>query len=548
MVSNSLHRHGVVGAEILRRADRYSRASHLVVDFYRIRQKVGLPLPVREFPRQLSQVRGFTDYPYAIWVLWELEERIFALGEAGKWEDVAREVGALTEWRRHRQLDIPDLCFAHLVRIFVRALDGGGLPNALRRTVLLKLRQIVDEGLAVLPALPANSVVGLMKREARFSNIPTIGALALAWAAIRSRHPRADAAQKRAKLMADLWLAWGDRGQSEGACYDGYTADFFMDWLAASPAALRKSLLRHSYLQKILEEIERLGAPGRPENLAPLGDVEPFEMRFHYSFAAKFLHHGGERNDFVFPAGAEKFLRCDALPYLPLRRRRPRLYRGLGDAHYALTLTEGAVKVAVSWSNSLFGHMQSDWGSLVIAVDGEWLLSDPGYRQYLPTSEQTFTLGPAAHNNPVINGESASLRPGARAWEAVDECGFRLDLGQTYAKWTGAFHREIRMDRAGRVVVDDHFSGAPIRRLAYHWHGHPRAAWHIGDGWATILGDEETRVRFTCEAYPLERAELQRLKGSRGHLSIVKILRFAKPRKSLTIRWIFETAGKSAGR
>lgn len=227
------------------------------------------------------------------------------------------------------------------------------------------------------------------------------------------------------------------------------------------------------------------------------------------------------------------------------------------------------------------GHMQPDHGSLVLGAGGEWLIDDPGYRQYLPTSEQKFTLSSYAHNHPVINGDSPSQPPvdrgggiseNRRGWIATSrregttvggkaaslercrdapdcgyerigspsEAGIRLNLGPTYARWQGSCFREIRVDRQNRVVVEDRMEGSPIRRLDYHWHGCSLAAWRVFDGCASLLACKNTLLQITCEGYPLLPSEIHRLPGSRGQLSLVKTLRFAKPRKKLLIRWLFE--------
>ena len=534
--------------EILRRAAIHRRETQLVVDFYRIRQRLFFPLPVEEFPENLSTVRGLPNYPYAIWLLWKLEDRIFTMGWAAEWDGqttaVQRDLEALTGWTRFRQTAIPDLCSAHITKILISSLAWRWLPPALRKRIHTTLRRLVDDGFPRLPELPTDSVRELIKRDIRFPNIPTIGAMGLAMAAAQVRHARTRQTAARANLMAELWLQWGEQGHVEGISYDGYTCDFLMEWLSLCPAPLRWKFLSHPRLKNILQEIRYLGTPGRPENLALLGDVEPAEMRFHYSFAAKYLFHRGSQEEFPFPSRPEKFLRADALPFLSPGQTGLVLSAGVHDAQYALVLqSTRPVKVAVSWSNSRMGHMQPDHGSLVLGAGEEWLLDDPGYRQYLPTSEKNFTLGTCAHNHPVINGEAPSQAPGDRTYEMLKTpsgAGIRLNLTPTFAQWKGTCVREIRLDNQGRLTVDDHFQAAPIRRIDYHWHGHPSGAWHLAEGWGFLLGGKNSLLSFTCDDHPLHPEDLQRLPGSRGHLSVVKTLRFAKPRKTLRIRWLFE--------
>lgn len=534
--------------EILHRANLHRQETRLVVDYYRIRQRFSFPLPVEDFPENLSTVRGLPDYPYAIWLLWRLEERITTMGWAAEWDGekigAQRDLQALVNWTRFRQGTGPDLCAAHIARIFVTALGWKWLPPDLRQGIRYALRRLVNDGFARRPELPSDSARKLVKLGVRFPNIPTIGALGLAIAAAAACPFFAKRTAARATVMAELWLNWGALGHGEGVSYDGYTCDFIMDWVIQAPLAVSEKLLSHPRLRQVLEEIRHLGAPGRPENLALLGDVEPAEMRFHYSFAAKYLTLTESREKFPFPSRPEKFLRADALHWLSPAPFRPVRSATVHDAHYALVLQSARpVKVVVSWNNSRMGHMQPDHGSVVVGVGTDWLVDDPGYRQYLPTSEKSFTLGPCAHNHPVINGEAPSQAPDDRRYDVLKtaaENGVRLNLGPTYARWKGTCFREIRLDKDGHLMVQDEFRGEPIRRIDYHWHGQPTAAWHHADGWAFLQGETNNRLRFTCEGHPLQPQELHRLPGSRGHLTVVKSLRFPKPRKTLRVRWLFE--------
>jgi hypothetical protein len=550
--------------ELRRRATHQLPLRSLEVDYYRIRQRLFFPLPLRDLPgglakdgeSRLSTICGFSTYPYATWLLWSLEERILALGwtaETSPYPEAenaaASDLEALAGWTRFHQMRSPDLCSSHCCRILVQGLQWRWPGIPLKRQLRAALRRLVDEGAAQLEPLPAQTARGLLSKGFRFPNIPTIGSLSLSSAAFACRHPLAVNLSKRAHLMAGLWLERGLEGQVEGVCYDGYTADFLMDWLVVCPSPIRRGILAHPRLKQILEEIRFLGAPRCPENLAPIGDVEPDRMRFHYSFAAKYLRFCKNVEKFPFPTKATEFVRSDALPRLPthcVAHRRAARKGSLQDAHYALILNGGVgssdVRVAASWSNSLFGHIQGDCGSIVIGAGSKWILNDPGYQQYMPTSERDFTLGPAAHNQPVINGAASSLRPKSRCFEvlhAQGTTGLRLNLGQTYEGWKGCFHRAVFRGNNGLVVVEDSFEGEPIRKLDYHWHGCPEGSWHVADGWAAILAGAYALL-FTCCDQPLKPTDLQRLRGSRGQLSIVKSLRYAKPRKNLTVRWVFE--------
>src|SRR5947209_6051882 len=97
-------------AEIASRVNHYLRQQYLVVDYYRIRRRVAYPLPVTSLSVPAIPVPGIGDYPWATWMLWELEERVNSLGWAAEWwsksdciQAVARDLEALSDWPQYCQ-------------------------------------------------------------------------------------------------------------------------------------------------------------------------------------------------------------------------------------------------------------------------------------------------------------------------------------------------------------------------------------------------------------------------------------------------------------
>ena len=68
------------------RATHHVHAKRLFFDCYRIRRRWSVELPLMALPMLDLQIRGFSkSYPYQIWCLWALEERINALNNAVIW-------------------------------------------------------------------------------------------------------------------------------------------------------------------------------------------------------------------------------------------------------------------------------------------------------------------------------------------------------------------------------------------------------------------------------------------------------------------------------
>jgi len=540
--------------EIHRRATRFLPQRSLQVDFYRIRQRLAIPLPLSEHPTDLSSLRGLPGYPYATWTLWALEERILSLGwevelngSAAARAVVERDLMGLHHWKFLPE-NIPNLWSPHMVRILVTALHWSWPDCELREVLRATLARLVEHfAEAGTPSEPSNHI--------QLANIAVIVNLGWAIGAHEVTHASAGVAKNHLMAKLRVWLDQGMKGHCEGVCYDGYVADFLMDFILQDPDAPdRKALLGHERLRQILEEIVGLGAPGHPESLALIGDVEPTQMLFHYSFAAKFLRRLPEPIPFVAPRRFSRIIRCDALTHLPRNGRLPTVIRvrtvDPGDAHYALVWNlrprRLRAKAVVAWSNSAMGHLHCDAGHLVVAAGGHWMITDPGYQQYLQTSERKFTLGPSAHNIPVINGCQATKKPATRATSSSGQ-ETHFDLTATYPIEAGvqSVRRSLRAE-GSRITVRDQITAEALSTLDYSWHAHPEAFLRVEDGWGVIVLESQ-ELDLRCKKWPLVSADICRLPGSRGSLTFRKTITFPDGTRTVEEEWEF-VVGDEAGR
>lgn len=252
-------------------------------------------------------------------------------------------------------------------------------------------------------------------------NIPLIGTCALAMAATLVQHPAAARLQARVVTQFMAVLALRAKGFTEGASYDGYVLDFIADWLAVTDEATRQRVLDHPAFASPQEQVIVLAVPGDVLVTAPLGDVEPVDMPFVWSALAKF--QVWRRN----PAVAWAFMQCDltrlrADALAALTRWDDKAFEVAAApsvvqpavTNYALVLRKGfaadELAVAMGVSHSPMAHIHCDNGSLVLGTRGRWWLDDPGYQQYLQTSERQFTVGVTAHNAPVIQGHAQARK------------------------------------------------------------------------------------------------------------------------------------------
>lgn len=287
-------------AELARRAAWHRQQRVLTVDYYRIRLKVAFPLPLVRPALPAFPVRGLPAYPWLTWLSWSYDERLHALAaHAGLADDescreaVRRELQALASWPGYRQYDNPDLSAGHFLRLLgIARRDWPWLGAGLAREVDAGIARGVDD---LLPHIEkrfgkypdAAAILGLEKPGQVLQNIPVIGTLGAATAARAAGLAAAERLDAIALILVMATLDLRQNGHTEGVAYDGYVMDFVADWLTGAAESLRTAVMRHPRLGDLLDESIALGVPGKLEDVAPLGDVEPVEMPFHLSAHAK---------------------------------------------------------------------------------------------------------------------------------------------------------------------------------------------------------------------------------------------------------------------
>ncbi len=531
-------------AEIQRRAAFHKAQSRLVVDYYRIRRKRAFPLLTRKLPVSEMEIPGIPKYPWAIWFFWEAEERWNSLSwvarndrdtdaDALYWS----EIQALAEWPLYRQFNEPDLSIGHAARNLWNALNRDDLPARLNQSIKNAFRRILEEGLPRSDALhEAYSSPDQILREERpeslLRNIPWIGTVGLALAAHGCQHPAAEKLDRRLALLLDTYLDYRRHGHAEGTAYDGYILDFIIPWLENLPRDRVRPFLQQERFEDILEQSLFLPVPGDLGRISEIGDSEPLQMPFHLTAQARLLAFRHDpRALWLLRRVPLSYLRTDAIA--ALLNTDPEAVEaapegGFQDGHYTLSLRTGyAAKdlaVVASFSRSRMPHLPPDAGTLEIGTAGRWIIADPGYQQYIPNSEREFTLGVAAHNAPVLNGQAPGSVLSQRNFSALVEDGlYRLDLELTtaYPDWDGVaeIQRTLWLAESRRIVVADTLPDDGVETVQYYWNAHPDCAWW-GDSAGICLYLPEATLWIQSPQTPLREQDIVRTRGSRGHLTL----------------------------
>lgn len=538
----------------------------LDVDYYRIGHTLAFRLPVAQRPTRRDLPPGIAtmSYPWVIWLSWEMEERWRILHDAWRGHGdveagriLQQELAALATWDHFVETsEQVGLVTGHLAGCLALALaDPGGWDHAL----LAQARRAADALLErdVAPWFQ-KQWAGKPVTSARLANIPVI---ALARAAELARvRGHASAAELDTKMI-ELLRAWvrfrnGREFHTEGTTYDGYLMDSVTGWLATHPQ--RAALLQECEpaFRSLADAWIHLTLPGRADLHAPIGDVEP-EMPFWNTVLVRFA--GWYRwPDVAWLLTRVPVTRLPAAALveaatLPLVAAAPA--SGPREHPHAVSLRTGwaAADFAaiISAPRNAMGHLQADAGQVVLGWQGRFWITDPGYQQYRPGEEREYTLGPPAHNAPVINGTVQKPRAARVVTVETDARGRQhteVDLAACYPGLpAGAtVTRDVWLARSGAaaVIVRDRLGGLPPdAEIATHWLGGHRLAWAFVNGWAR-LSDGRRAVWIGTSRGSLAPADLTRHPGTRGPLTLVHRQRLAgQAGAGWWILWCDETGG-----
>lgn len=545
------------------RADRMARQDHLLVDFYRIYRKLAYPLPVTSIAPHEIQVEGIARYPWEIWMIWKLEDRVHSLAWSGQWSNnevhrslVERDLLALARWPGYNVWEEPHLSVGHIGRLMAVALDEWSwLSEETRSALIDACRRLVSAHASWFKESRAHlqdfrHILDHPDRRSLIHNIPVIATIGLAMAAGLSEHPLQAQLDEHVEAVILAELELRSEGVSEAISYDGYILDFVVDWLAHSRREPGRNILKHPELKRLMNQPVILATPGKIETFAPLNDVEPIEMPYHAAVHAKLLDDLEDRTfSWFLERYPKELLPADSLAALATAESWPAeeepragAFRGL----YAHVLRTGwspeDLAVVISASESSSGHIQRDNGSLVIGKEGRWVVDDPGYQQYLAGEEREFTIGATAHNFPVINGEAQMKRQLGDQLCRQIEGGLlesRIDLSEGYPEELGLEQliRQVWVLNDDYVVVADQIrSSRPLETIQYNWHAHAETGVWVDPRGRGLIYTPQTRLWLESPEHPLSGEDVKRLPGSRGQMTFQSI--FEADQENV-VWWIF---------
>lgn len=534
--------------ELQRRAAWEKSRQELHVYYYRIGYTLAFPLPLASRPAPDAFPFGIREitYPWLTWLSWELEERwrtlLAAWQHLGDEEAAAllrRELSALN-WENYRgdgnQVGLPTGHFAAVLAVALHQPDKWA--PAERQHLQAQAVKLLENDIA--PWFEKTWADDKPITSPRLHNYVLI-LFRAAQLAREIDHPLRDPLETRAKDVFRAWCAARKPPvyHSEGTIYDGYLLDSVTEWLEALPDSQRAELLPlgREPLAEFCTQAVMLALPGRVDLQAPLGDVEP-EMTYWATVLARVARwYNLTEPAWLLRRFPPSRLRAPALVELIhaeafFRRDFPAPRGRIAEQMASVTLRTGFepddILVTIGLPRCQMGHLHPDAGHVIIGWYGRFWITDPGYQQYRPGEERTYTLGPQSHNLPVIGGIAPTRLAGQLIELTSDEKTMRavVDMTPAYAG-PAPGQRVIRKvtlwpsEVGGRITVRDTFLGfEPGTQVSYHWLGGAYFAWAFRDGWAR-LSDGERSLWIQFSGGPISARWLQRLPGSRGPLTLI---------------------------
>ena len=488
--------------ELKKRLDIEKNRTEIVVNYYRIRKKYVFSLPVENgWDRDLPVVvENINPYPYAIWLMWTLRERWDTLysGYVLYRDEQSRsliesEILKAFSWDKYAIGRNAYLGTAH----FAMCISRYYLNDVFSPSSKLHIEKLSKEFLDkhFMGWLREYEQIDESNKVALLHNIQVIlvfSGLALA-KCIGYEHCEeiSDVAKKIARAYKGSRK--GEQPFTEMAAYDAFTLDAITEYLSL--------FSEEEYVKEYSEELSDAlysmtdaMVPGRPDILAPIGDVEE-EMQFHSYVIfrlSKWLNkdYGIALFRRINPVRLPSLMLMEAVKERNTPTTIPKgqiTRKNAGTLVMRTGYSRKDVLVCTSVAKWNEGHVHFDSGSFIFAYHGEIPVTDPGYQQYIKGEERIFTVGKYSHNAPIINGNAQSKRH-AEIVEMSDNH-VRLDLSKCYENIMGKVYRTFDL-HGKKLTVKDEFIGLDGADVEYAFTISENACVHVRDG-ALVVGFDD---------------------------------------------------------
>lgn len=459
-------------AGYLAKADAYVEEDSFEVLYPSISDRWKIALPLTE-PKRVPEPQGHTFFPFWTMYARAIEDRLvvmstaFLVTEEKKYAVRVKQhllsLAAFGKWYEFDERGAEgNLSNAHLLLGASCAYDA--IHSLLTEEERRSIRQaILEKGLHPL-------AIDIGSRD--MHNIVAAKQVAMLYgaAAIMDESPFAAKYLQSGFTYLQSYLdRKRESGETEGLLYDNVAARHA--WMAADlyrRISGDDSLIQHPYLREELpERFFRLLAPGEESSFPNLSDSF-YKLDIAYLMAMTATHYDHPAALWYLHKHAAThhasllYLRKDTSQTSPSElygKSASAVFRSIGWAALRSGWGDEDHLLCFTSSCSAKDHNHKDQNNLVINVGGEWLLTNPGYQDYVPGPKADYTTGTVGHNSLLVNGQGQIHLGGGGLQEELLLPSFEAvvgDAAESYGGLLKSFRRSVlHIDSSYYFVVDE---------------------------------------------------------------------------------------------
>ncbi|MFY4774778.1 heparinase II/III domain-containing protein [Metabacillus sp. RGM 3146] len=502
----------------LGKANTYREEKEFLVTYGNAPNQLLITIPLKQ-PEWIKSPEGFIDYPYWTMLSRAVEERIRVLSLAFlltgvlsyalKVKEYLLSLSTFTRWYEYPSRAAEgNLSNAHFLMAAGIGYDSVFLILTARERKIIR-NTILTHGLRPLAADLHNQDRHNIICSKQCALL--VGTLSV-WGELPYIEKYVTRAASYIKdYLDERFLA----EETEGLLYTAAAAKHI---LFASAVYLRvlkiDSLIKHPYLSEILPKLFLVFmAPGKDTSFANFSDanysIDIASMMGQLSYyndnqaVSWFMeeHAGGYDESFLFqkdeiePLSPEKVYKNHYI----------HVFQSIGWASMRSGWGENDHMLALCSSPSDRDHNHFDQNHFIVNIGGEWLITDPGYQDYVPGPKNQYTLGSIGHNTLLINGEGQSSRGGGGIhWNGTNSkmAILQAEAGKSYSGRVCTFTRTVIYHFSGCYFICDHIekrNAADQASLLFHsqssfWNhaGKLEKPGKIHDHFLTITGESHS--------------------------------------------------------
>ena len=192
--------------------------------------------------------------------------------------------------------------------------------------------------------------------------------------------------------------------------------------------------------------------------------------------------------------------------------------------------------LAFNASQSAKDHNHFDQNNFVLHVAGEWLISNPGYQDYVEGPRRDFTIGTIGHNSMLVNGNGQSRLGKSKFIDRYTSDNYSFVSGEAsgaYDESISQWERKIvHIDNSYFLILDKVVKEDPNSVLSFLFHTTAQIV--AGDkNLLPGMNTDESHIRFNGEkvsvslynCYPLDtKKSVEQHKGAEEYGSYLQIV------------------------